>query len=101
MLKKVSSTVEETNLNYVFRFSLPPLYPGGPERGRLRLSLPKDMVTDDCLFYFGKMPLIYPMRIWISGKRDVYVSSTEVGSCPKNSVWQVSVEISPFRTHDC
>ena len=101
MLVKVSSTLEERELEYVFRFGLPPLYPGGKERGRLRLPLPKKIMTNDCTFFFSRLPLLYPRRIRIVNKTDVYVEKGIAFSAPASGVWKIFIEMSPFRFEDC
>lgn len=104
MLVKVNSTLEirerefsnEKYVTYVFRFGLPPLYPNGPERGRLRLPLPENKVIDNCTLYFGRMPLLYPRRIKIVNRSDVYVERGASFPASINEVWKVFIEISPY-----
>lgn len=101
MLIKVSSSIEETELNYIIRFSLPPLYPGGKELGRLRLPLPKKVVSRDCTLFFGRMPLLYPRRIKIVNNVDVYVENTTAFPAPRSGVWKVFIEDSPHWQDEC
>ncbi len=101
MLVKVTSTITENELNYVIRFSLPPLYKGGRERGRLRLPIPKKVVTEDCTLYFGRLPTLYPRRIRIVSKKDVFVEKGVAYPAPTSSIWKVFIEVSPDRIDDC
>jgi len=101
MLVKVSATRQDRKLEYVFRFGLPPSRPGGEERGVLRLPLPKNVVSDDCTFLFGRLPLLYPRYIRIVNKTDVYVDATEAVNAPINGVWKVFVEVAPPWSDKC
>ncbi len=101
MLVKVSATFEERKRELVIRFGLPPLYPRGKEKGRLRLPLTKEIMTDDCTFYFGRLPSLYPRRIRIINKTDVEVDNVVTIPSQNTSVWKVFIEMSPFRFEDC
>lgn len=101
MLVKVSATFEERERELVVRFGLPPLCSHSKERGRLRLPLPKKIVTDDCTFFFGRMPSLFPRRIRIVNKTEVYVETLVNKPPPEESVWKVFIEMSPFRFEDC
>ena len=99
--KKVSSTVVEKDLELEFCFGLPPFYKGGPETGRVWLPIPKKYFTN----YFQKfvvcrMPLLYPRRILIIDKKDVYV---EVGAGkPAPMIGALKARMfSPRRFDDC
>jgi len=101
MLLKVSATFEERRKELVIRFGLPPLCPKNKERGRLRLPLPKEIVTDDCTFFFGRSPSLYPRRIRIVNKTEVFVERGPAIPAPKTGIWKVFIEMSPSRFEDC
>jgi hypothetical protein len=105
---KVSVRVEKIPLknkpqlhNYVFRFGLPPLFSAGNERGRIRLDLPEWILTNYCVFYFGREPALEPRRILIVNKSEVYVEKMPAYPAPVNGVWIARIEVSPLLFEDC
>jgi hypothetical protein len=97
---KVSSRIAKNERNYVIFFCLPPLYPGGEERGRLRLSLPKKVMTNDCVFFIERMPILYATRIRIINRKDVYVETGLVLPTQKCEKWKVFIDLTPDRCPD-